>query len=353
MPSASTQSATAGALEDRVSGEGSLALSARSDAEPGARADRRAGASGGSAHHAVGDRKKSLGYLELTAEQKRLVMQMLAQEYPITQIGEVLEVARSTYYHRRAQVDEQELRQAIAAVAGEWPRYGYRRITKQLQRQGWIINHKRVERLMRELGLQAHRKPKRRITTTNSSHPFPRYPNLVEHLEIVRPEQLWVSDITYIRLLEEFVYLAVLMDVFTRGIRGWHLGRSLDQSLTLRALEQALAHHTPEIHHSDQGVQYAATAYTARLQEAGADISMAEVGAAWQNGYAERLMRTIKEEEVDLSEYANYADAVKQVGRFLDEVYMRKRIHSSLGYLTPAEFESQWKEQQAQQTTLH
>ena len=280
-------------------------------------------------------------------------MQMLAQEYPITQIGEVLEVARSTYYHRRAQLDEQEVRQAIAAVAGEWPRYGYRRITKQLQRQGWSVNHKRVERIMRELGLQAHRKSKRRITTTDSSHPFPRYPNLVEHLEIVRPDQLWVCDITYIRLLEEFVYLAVLMDVFTRCIRGWHLGRSRDQSLTLRALEQALGHHTPEIHHSDQGVQYAATAYTARLQAAGVQISMAEVGAAWQNGYAERLMRTITEEEVDLSDYTNYADAARQIGRFLDEVYMHKRIHSSLGYLTPAEFESQWREQQAQQTSIH
>ncbi len=129
----------------------------------------------------------------------------------------------------------------------------------------------------------------------------------------------------------------------THSIRGWHLGRSLDQSLTLRALEQALTHHTPQIHHSDQGVQYAATAYTARLQAAGVQISMVEVGAAWQNGYAERLMRTIKEEEVDLSDYANYADAVRQIGRFLDEVYMHKRIHSSLGYLTPAEFESRWR----------
>ena len=235
------------------------------------------------------------------------------------------------------------MRQAIAAVAGEWPRYGYRRITKQLQRQGCIVNHKCVERSMRELGLQAQRKPKRRITTTGSSHSFPRYANLVEHLEIIRPDQLWVYDITYIRLLEEFVYLAVLMDVFTRGIRGWYLGRSRDQSLTLRALDQALAHHTPEIHHSDQGVQYAATAYTARLQAAGVRISMAEVGAAWQNGYAERLIRTIKEEEVDLSDYVNYTDAVRQVGRFLDEVSMHKRIHSSLGYLTPAEFESQWR----------
>ena len=152
----------------------------------------------------------------------------------------------------------------------------------------------------------------------------------------------FLSYLTYIRLREEFVYLAVLMDVFTRCIRGWHLGRSLDQSLTLQALERALAAHTPEIHHSDQGVQYAASAYTTRLQQAGAQISMAEVGAAWQNGYAERLMRTIKEEEVDLSEYEDYTDATRQLGRFLDEVYMHKRIHSSLGYLTPVEFEQQW-----------
>jgi putative transposase len=174
----------------------------------------------------------------------------------------------------------------------------------------------------------------------------------VEHLAIVRPEQVWVSDITSICLREEFVYLAVLMDVFTRGIRGWHLGRSRDQRLTLRALEQALHQHTPEIHHSDQGVQYAAIAYTERLQAAGVQISMAEFGAAWQNGYAGRLMRTIKEEEVDLSDYTDYADAVKHIGRFLDEIYMHKRIHSSLGYLTPAGFESRWREQQAQQTIV-
>jgi putative transposase len=216
------------------------------------------------------------------------------------------------------------VRQAIAAVAAEYPRYGYRRITHQLRRQGQIVNHKRVERIMRERGLQARRRSKRK-GTTNSAHAFPRYPNRVEDLEIVRPDQVWVCDITSIRLLEEFVYLAVLMDVFTRGIRGWHLGRSLDQSLTWRALDQALVHHTPEIHHSDQGVQYAATAYTARLQAAGVQISMAEVGAAWQHGEASRLMRTIKEEEVDLSDYANYADAVEQIGRFLDEVYMRQQ----------------------------
>ena len=166
------------------------------------------------------------------------------------------------------------------------------------------------------------------------------------------PPQVWVSDITSIRRREEFVYLAVLMDVFTRCIRGWHLGRSLDQSLTLRALEQALADHTPEIHHSDQGVQYAALAYTARLQQAGVQRSQAEVGAAWQSGYAEQLMCSIKEEEVDLSEYEDYTDAVRQLGRFLDEVYMYKRIHSSLGYLTPVEFEQYWRTQQASQNWL-
>jgi len=141
-------------------------------------------------------------------------------------------------------------------------------------------------------------------------------------LEAAYPDHIWVSDITYIRLLHGFVYLAVIMDVFSRNIRGWHLGRSLNQSLTLTALCRALAHHTPTIHHSDQGVQYAATAYTQMLQQAGVQISMADIGQAWQNGYAERLIRTIKEEEVDLSDYRGYTDALQQLGRFLDEVYM-------------------------------
>ena len=143
------------------------------------------------------------------------------------------------------------------------------------------------------------------------------------------------------------------MDVFTRSIRGWHLGRSLDQSLTLTALHRALVHHTPTIHHSDQGMQYAATAYTQMLQQTGVQISMADIGEAWQNGHAERLIRTIKEEEVDLSDYRDYTEALQQLGRFLDEVYTHKRIHSSLGYLTPAEFEAQWLQQQALAQHVH
>lgn len=277
---------------------------------------------------------------------------MLSQKHSITLVCDVLGCTRSSYYYQAEQLDETELKAALAAVAAEWPTYGYRRLTAQLRRQGWVVNHKRVRRLMREMGLQAKIKRKRR-NTTNSEHDFPRYPNLVQGLDVVRPDQVWVSDITYIRLRREFVYLAVIMDVFTRGIRGWHLGRSLDQSLTLLALQRALAYHTPEIHHSDQGVQYAATAYTQLLLEASVQISMAEVGAAWQNGYAERLIRTIKEEEVDLSDYEGYNDVLSQVSRFLDQVYMHKRIHSSLGYLTPAEFEDQWRCAQALALNVH
>ena len=278
-------------------------------------------------------------------------MRQLAESYPVQVICRVWETPRSTYYYRSQASDDQELRVALQRLAGIWPRYGSRRLTAQLQREGFQVNRKHVQRLMRELGIQGHTYAKKR-RTTNSEHGYPRYPNLVEQLEIVRPEQVWVSDITYIRLRVEFVYLAVLMDVFTRSIRGWHVGRSLDQSLTLRALERALVAHTPEIHHSDQAVQYAAIAYTTRLRDAGAQISMAEVGAAWQNGYAERLMRTIKEEEVDLSEYEDYTDALRQLGRFLDEVYMHKRIHSSLGYLTPVEFEQQWLTQHTGQPPI-
>lgn len=223
-----------------------------------------------------------------------------------------------------------------------------------LHREGYQVNSKRVRRLMAQMGLTRHPKP-RVVHTTNSQHGFGRFPNLVEQLVVERPDQVWVADVTYIRLQREFVYLAVLMDVFTRAIRGWHLGRSLEQELTLMALQRALANGRPEIHHSDQGVQYAATAYVTTLQEAGAAISMADVGEPTQNGYAERLMRTLKEEHVDLTEYVDYHDAYQQLGRFLDEVYMHKRIHSSLGYLTPAEFESQWRAQQqlAELTHLH
>lgn len=270
----------------------------------------------------------------------------LATEYPVSLVCRTLGCPRSSYYYQGKGRDDQALKEALQLAAGTWPTYGYRRLTAQLQRDGWAVNEKRVRRVMGELGIQGkvYRKKRR---TTNSDHPFPRYPNLIQELEVVRPDQAWAADITYVRLQREFVYLAVIMDLFTRCIRGWHLGRSLSQELTLIALEQALTKGSPEIHHSDQGVQYAATAYVQLLETRGVQISMAEVGQAWQNGYAERIMRTIKEEEVNLSEYQDYWDAYRQIGQFLEDVYMRKRIHSSLGYLTPVEFENQWLGQEA------
>jgi putative transposase len=275
------------------------------------------------------------------------VIEMLVQEYPVTLVCDVLACARSSYYYRPGKSDDQEVKLAIQKVAAEWPTYGYRRVTAQLRREGWTVNRKQVRRLLRGMGLQVKVRRKTQ-KTTDSTHSFPRYPNLVQGLVVVRPDQVWVSDITYIRLRREFVYLAVIMDVFTRCIRGWHLARSLDQVLTWRALDRALAESTPEIHHSDQGIQYAATAYVQRLKAVNAQISMAEIGAAWQNGYAERLMRTIKEEEVDLSDYEDYTDALSQLRRFLNDVYMHKRIHSALGYLTPVEFEERWRREHEQ-----
>jgi putative transposase len=206
---------------------------------------------------------------------------------------------------------------------------------------------------MHELGLAGKAPTRRRARTTNSEHPYPRYPNLVRELVVSHPDHVWVGDITYVHLRLEFVSLAVLMDVFTRAIRGWELARSLDQTLTLTALERALERgHVPAIPHSDQGVQYAATAYVACLEQYRVRISMAEVGEPRQNGYAERLMRTIKEEEVELSEYEDFADAYVHLGRFLDDVYQRKRIHSALGYLTPAEFEATWQPGQHEQQSI-
>jgi putative transposase len=275
-------------------------------------------------------------------------MSLVQQGYAARLVCALLDFPRCQLYRAASPAlddDEADVRAALQRLAGEWPTYGYRRLTAMLRREGRSVNGKRVRRLMTELGIHGQR-PVRRKRTTDSNHTFPRFPNLVEGLEVVRPEQVWVGDITYIRLRQDFVYLAVLMDVFTRLIRGWHLGRSLDGALTLTALERALAGHRPAIHHSDQGVQYAATGYVDQLHQVAAQISMAAIGEPRENGYAERLMRTIKEEEVELSEYQDFDDAYRQLGRFLDAVYNVKRIHSALGYLTPAEFEQQWRRKQ-------
>lgn len=261
-------------------------------------------------------------------------------------------MARSTYYYRSRARDESQIGIDLEQVAGQYPKYGTRRMTHQLRRAPYCyqINRKRIQRLMREKKLLRPVK-RTKYRTTNSQHPYPRYPNLMKDMKVVRPEQAWVSDITYIRLGRGFVFLAVIMDVFTRTIRGWNLGRNLDVDLTLTALRNALSLCIPENHHSDQGIQYAAQAYTDLLKKYSIQISMAAQGKPEENGYAERLMRTIKEEEVDLSEYRDLDDAREQIGCFIDQVYMQKRIHSALGYLTPVEFEANWRRTQLQSAT--
>jgi putative transposase len=265
------------------------------------------------------------------------------ENHPLGAACKLLGLARSTCYYQGLQNDESELEGAIDEIAGQFPTYGTRRVTHQLRRTPYQmqVNRKHVNRIMAQKGLLRPQKPRKK-RTTDSEHPYPRYPNLVKDLEIVRPDQVWACDITYVRLKQDFVYLAIILDVFTRAVRGWCLSRFLDQELTLTALRRALQMGQPNIHHSDQGVQYAAYAYVDLLKVHGIQISMAAVGKAEENGYAERFMRTVKEEEVDLSEYLGFMDALEQIGHFIDDVYMTKRIHSSLGYLTPVEFETAW-----------
>lgn len=265
---------------------------------------------------------------------------------------DVLGLSRSSYYYDSQRTEVEQLVLDLEQEAGRYPKYGSRRLTRQLRRAPYhyCVNRKRIQRIMRQKGLLRPQK-RAKCRTTNSQHSYPRYPNLVMNLKIAHPEQVWVCDITYVRLGNGFVYLAVIMDVFTRAIRGWNLSRSLDTELTLGALQQALTLCIPQIHHSDQGVQYAAQDYVNLLQQYQVQISMAAQGKPEENGYAERLMRTIKEEEVDLSEYSDFADAYRQIGRFLEDVYNTKRIHSSLGYLTPVEFEAAWQLAQPVLTT--
>jgi putative transposase len=264
--------------------------------------------------------------------------------YAVRPVCELLELPASSYYYHSHKETELCLRADLEQEAGQHPTYGSRRLTHQLRRKPYeyAVNRKRIQQLMRKMGLLRPVK-RRKVRTTDSQHPYLRYPNLVKDLEITQPDQVWVSDITYIRLHSDFVYLAIILDVFTRAIRGWCLSRTIDQQLTLDALRAALDQpRAPQIHHSDQGLQYAAHAYVNLLKAHQVQISMAASGKAEENGYAERFMRTIKEEEVDLSEYNDFTDAYHQIGVFIQDVYMTKRIHSALGYVTPAEFENAW-----------
>lgn len=233
------------------------------------------------------------------------------------------------------------LRDMIQRIALEFPSYGWRRMTAELERRGWAVNHKRVYRRMREDNLLCLRKRKF-VVTTDSDHGLPVYPNLARAMTLTGLDQLWVADLTYIRLELEFIYLAVILDAFSRRVIGWALDRSLETALTLQALRMALGRRRPVsglVHHSDRGVQYASLDYTQLLQEQGIRISMSRQANPWDNAACESFLKTLKYEEVYRTEYRDLADARASIGVFLEKVYNQKRLHSALGYLPPVEFE--------------
>jgi transposase InsO family protein len=235
-----------------------------------------------------------------------------------------------------------ELRDAMQRIALEFPSYGWRRVTAELKRRGWAVNHKRVYRLMREDNLLCLRKRKF-IVTSQSDHGFAVYPNLAAKLKPTSMNQLWVADITYIRLQLEFVFLAVILDAFSRRAVGWALGRRLDTELTLSALHMAMRQRQPlpgAVHHSDRGVQYAAHDYVAVLRSHGFQISMSRRGNPYDNALCESFLKTLKYEQVHREDYRDYAEANTGIEHFLEKVYNEKRLHSALGYRPPAEFEA-------------
>jgi putative transposase len=270
----------------------------------------------------------------------------LATPIPLGRLCRLAHVSRAGYYRWQNAVPavepELDLRDEIQRIALEFPSYGWPRITAELKRRGWEANHKRVYRIMREDNLLCLRRRKF-VVTTDSNHSRPVYPNLAHGMVLTGLDQLWVADITYIRLETEFVYLAVVLDAYSRRVIGWALGRTLDDELTLSALRMALDRRIPSpglVHHSDRGIQYASADYTALLKNQHITISMSRKGNPYDNAACESFMKTLKYEEVYRQEYRDLAEARTSIRQFLERIYNQKRLHSALGYLPPAEFEA-------------
>jgi putative transposase len=272
----------------------------------------------------------------------------LATPIPLQRLCELGQVSRAGFYRWQngppAIDDDLNLRDEMQRIAVEFPYYGWRRMKKELQDRGWVVNHKRVRRIMREDNLLCLRRRKF-VVTTDSNHDRPVFPNLAGELELSGLNQLWVADITYIRLELEFVYLAVVLDAFSRRVIGWALDRSLEDELTLAALRMALRERQPApglVHHSDRGVQYASNNYTDLLKQHQVQISMSRKGNPYDNATCESFMKTLKYEEVHRQEYRDLGEARSCIQRFLEKVYNQKRLHSALGYCSPVKFEQSW-----------
>ncbi len=266
------------------------------------------------------------------------MIETLQPQASVKQLCAVFDCPRSTYYYQPVRRDETALLTAIEQVLMRCPWFGYRRVVAQLQREGIAVGETVVRRLLKGLGHTCS-VGRVRVQTTDSHHPYTRYTNLIRGMTLKHPDQVWVADITYIRWGLRFIYLAVILDAYSRAVRGWALSRSLSQALTLDALKMALSKGIPLIFHSDQGSQYAAWLHTDMLDTAGVRISMSDKGKPMQNGIAERFMRTLKEEHVDYADYADFPDAMRQIAHWLEVEYNTQRIHSALHYATPAEFE--------------
>ena len=266
----------------------------------------------------------------------------------VEQLCSAAGVSRAAYYRRWARTspaqEETRLRDVIQRLALGHRFYGYRRITELVRREGWAVNRKRVARVMREDNLLALRKPAFRPATTDSRHGFTLWPNLAKHLILTTTDQLWVADITYVRLDQAFVYLAVILDGFSRKVVGWAMADHLRAELAISALEMALTRRRMSpgelVHHSDRGIQYACGDYIDRLIAHGVQPSMSRAGCPYDNAMAESFMKTLKTEEVNGTDYRDLTDASARIGQFIEAVYNQQRLHSALRYLSPQEFEA-------------
>jgi len=274
---------------------------------------------------------------------------MIAEkQLSIDQACSALDISRSSYYkwkyNPKWEDNDTYLRKEIQCICLEFPFYGYRRVTKELERRSMQVNHKKVNKIMKEDGLICRRKKAFRPVTTDSNHNYNIYPNFIKNLEVTGLNHVWVADITYIRLPNGFVYLAAIIDIFSRKCIGWALSRNIDTLLTLDALEMAISKRkfiglNNLIHHSDRGVQYASNDYVELLEKYGIRISMSRSGNPYDNAFAESFNKTIKVEEVYIKEYETFEDAYKNIKHFIELVYNIKRLHSGIGYITPEEFE--------------